>query len=64
MNLSKVFLTKMSYDVNKLKKPLMKNSNMMKKSIFAFSTSNNVVSNANKIIKILPNVQSIKVWSL
>lgn len=36
----------------------------MKKLIFAFTTSRSVFSNANKIADLLPNVQSIKVWSL
>lgn len=36
----------------------------MKKLIFAFSTSRSVFSNANKIVNLLPNIQSIKVWSL
>ena len=36
----------------------------MQKLIFAFSTFRSVFSNANKIADLLPNVQSIKVWSL
>ena len=36
----------------------------MKKLIFAFPTSRNVISNANKRADLLPNVESIKVWSL
>ena len=64
MNISKVLLNSFSSNINKITKPITKSCYLSRKVLFAFATTKNVVSDADKIVNLLPQVKSIKVWSL
>lgn len=64
MNISKVLLTTFSKDINKFIKPSGKSSCFAFRTIFTFATNANKILDSKKIFNYLPNVKSIKVWSL